>query len=68
MNEHDRYVVDVGSRPWRVICAIVGHDMYRTRTWYEIEWGCHRCGLKFKHQWDMFTSTHSASTERSSKT
>lgn len=37
-----------------IICAIFGHDSYRTQGWYFYEVGCHRCGTRFLHQFDLF--------------
>lgn len=56
--QRDEYNIDFRPSWWQVWCAIFGHNLYRTRTWYSNEWGCQRCGMHFEHRWDMFTSTH----------
>jgi hypothetical protein len=53
----DEYNVNIPTSWWSVLCALFGHQIYRSRTWYSSEWGCRRCGLHFEHRWDMFTST-----------
>lgn len=30
------------------------NPQYSARGWYFWEAGCHRCGLQFRHQWDLF--------------
>lgn len=57
MKQRDEYNYNIPASFW---CALFGHRLYRSKTWYSWEVGCERCGLKFEHRWDMFTSTGTA--------